>query len=83
MDALFAIVRQKAELELQAATPKAHCDKEESLARIAAIRAPFNGVVPAGSTRVGEDDKASLGKISSIILSIAGRYPGSPKVKIA
>ena len=83
MDALFAIARQKAELELQAATAKARHDEEESLARIAAIRAPSNGVAPAGSTRAGEDDETSLGEISPIILFVAGRYPGLPQAEIA
>ena len=84
MDALFAIARQKAEQELQAVTARARRDEEESVARIAAIRAPANAVVPTGSTRsTGEEEETSLGEISPIILSVAGRYPGLPKAEIA
>ena len=84
IDALFAIARQKAELELQAATAKARHEEEESLARIAAIRAPTSVAAPAAPTRtVGEDEEASIGEISPVILSVAGRYPGLPKAEIA
>ncbi|MCJ1349918.1 hypothetical protein MMC31_008161 [Peltigera leucophlebia] len=68
MDALFAIARQKAEQELQAVTAGARRDEEENAARIAAIR---------------EEEETSLGEISPIILSVAGRYPGLPKAEIA
>ena len=62
MDALFAIVHQKAELELQAAIAKARHEKEESLARIAAIRAPTSVARPAAPKRtVGKDEEASIG----------------------
>ena len=84
MDALFAIARQKAEQELQAVTARAHRGKEESAARIAAICAPANAVTPTGPTRsAGEEEETSLGEISPIILSVAGRYPGLPKAEIA
>ena len=80
MDTLFTIARQKAKLELQAATAKTRHDEEKSLARIATIRAP---TTPAGSTRTREDKEVPIGEISLIILSVAGRYPGLPKAKIA
>ncbi len=80
MDALFTIARQKAELELQAATAKARHDEEESLARIAAIRTL---TAPVGLTQTREDEEVSIGEISPIILSVAGRYPGLPKAEIA
>lgn len=56
MDALFATARQKAEQELQAVTAKARHAEVESLARIAAIRAPANVAASAGSTRTGAED---------------------------
>ncbi len=80
MDALFAIARQKAELELQVTTAKTRHDKDESLARIAAIRAP---TAPAGPIQTREDEEVSIGEISPIIFSVAGRYPGLPKAEIA
>lgn len=81
MDALFAIARQKPEQELQAVTAKARHDEEESLARIATIRAPSNVAAPADSTMTGgEDEEALLGKISPITLSVSGRCSGLPKV---
>ena len=79
MDTLFAIVRQKAEQELQAITARARRDKEKSAARIAATRAPANAVAPTGPTQSArEEEETSLGEISPIILSLAGRYPGLP-----
>lgn len=43
-----------------------------------------NPVAPTGSTReVQEDKEAFLGDISSIIISVAGRYSGLPKIEIA
>ena len=84
MDVLFAIACQKAELELQAATVYAHHEEEESLARIAAIRAPTSVVTAAVPTwTVGEDKEASIDEISLVIFSIAGRYSGLPKAEIA
>ena len=84
MDMLFAIARQKAEQELQVVTAMVRCDKEESAAIIAAICAPANAVAPTGPTRpAGEEEKTFLSEISSIILSVVGRYPGLPKAKIA
>lgn len=83
MDALFAIARQKAEQELQAVTARARRDEEESAARIAAIRTPANAVTPAGPTRAaGEEEETSLGEISPIILSVAGRYLRLPKAEL-
>lgn len=84
MDALFAIARQKAEQELHALTAKSRHAKKESLARIAAIRAPPNAGVPVGSARIsGEDEEVPLGEILPVILSVGGRYPGLPKAEIA
>ena len=80
IDALFAIARQKAELELQAATAKACHNEEENLARIAAIRTP---IVPTGLTRTKEDEEVLIGEISPIIFFVAGRYLDSPKAEIA
>ncbi len=80
MNALFAIARQKDELKLQVATAKACHNKEENLARIAAIRTP---TIPAGSIQTRKDKEESIGEISPIIFSVAGRYPGLPKAKIA
>ena len=84
MDALFVIACQKAELELQVATVNTRHEEEDSLARIAAIRAPTSVVALAAPTwTVGENKEVSIGKISLVILSIAGRYPGLSKAKIA
>ena len=84
IDVLFAITRYKAELKLQAATTKTHHEEEESLARIAAIRAPISIAISAASTRtVGEDEETSIDEISFIILSVAGRYLGLANAKIA
>ena len=80
MDALFAIARQKAKLELQAATAKARHNEKESLARIAAICAP---TAPTGLTRTREDEEVSIDEISPIILSVAGCYPSLLKAEIA
>ena len=76
---MFAIAYQKAELELQAATTKARHDKEESLARIAAIHAP---TASTGPIRTREDEEVLIGEISPIFFFIAGRYSGLPKAKI-
>ena len=43
----------------------------------------FNGVVPASSTRIKEDNEELLDPISLIIFFVAGCYLGLPKVKIA
>ena len=65
------------------ATAKARHEEEESLTRIAAIRAPTNVAAPAALTRtVGEDKKTSIGEISPIRLSVSGRYAGLPKAEI-
>lgn len=68
----------------RAVTAKARHVEEESLARIAAIRAPANVPATASPTRTaGEDEETSIGEISPIILSVAGHYPGLPKAEIA
>lgn len=83
MDELFVIARQKAGQDLQAVTARARRD-EENATRIAAIRALATAVAPTGPTRSAEEEeKTSLGEISQIILSVAGRYPGLPKAAIA
>lgn len=84
MNALFVIGRQKAEQELQAVTAKARHDEEKRLAQIATICAPSNVAAPVRLTRTrGKDEEVSLGEISPIILSVAGRYPGLPKAEFA
>ena len=65
------------------ATAKARHEKEESLARMAAIHAPTSVAVLAAPTwMVGEDKEASIGEISPVIFSAAGRYPGLPMAEI-
>lgn len=65
------------------ATPIARYNEKDSLARISTIRMLFNGVVPASSTRIKEDNEELLDPISLIIFFVAGCYLGLPKVKIA
>lgn len=75
-NALFAIARQKAGQELQAITAKVRRDDEEIQARIAALQAPATTL---DLIRSGRDEDDSLGEISPVIPSVAGRYPGLPK----
>ena len=81
-DTLFAIAREKADLELQAITAKIRRDDKESQARIAALRIPAATTTPAALNQTKREED-SIGGISSAILSVAGRYPRLPKAEIA